>query len=407
LIRVLTVVQTKPIPYTFVRDGFYYFSRRVPSDVRHHYRYPRIVRGLNTRSAQQARTMAASAAAKLDAFWSQLRLSQADVFGMHLLTDPGSQPQPVHRQSGQIAPLDKIDCPSLSDALTLYVTMKGKGRSEAFRIAADRACGYLAKVSGNKALSAYTRKDALAFRDWLVARGLSGSSVTRNFSYLKAVFNFAVAEHALDIGNPFKGVYHDRQAGVLKRMPIPMDDIRRVQQECFKLDDDMRWLVALVSDTGMRLAEAAGLLKSDFIDLDGPHPHVRLIRHPWRNLKTESSERLVPLAGASLWAAKRIMSAGGKTDFAFPRYNRTKITAANSASAALNKWLGPYVPDKCTMHSFRHSMRDRLRAVQCPSDIVDQIGGWATGGVGQGYGNGYPLAVLWDWMTRTIDHRGT
>ncbi len=36
-------------------------------------------------------------------------------------------------------------------------------------------------------------------------------------------------------------------------------------------------------------------------------------------------------------------------------------------------------------------MRDRLRAVQCPSDMIDQIGGWATAGVGQSYGEGYGL----------------
>ena len=34
-------------------------------------------------------------------------------------------------------------------------------------------------------------------------------------------------------------------------------------------------------------------------------------------------------------------------------------------------------------------MRDRLRAVQCPSDMIDQIGGWTTAGVGQGYGEGF------------------
>mgnify|MGYP006097400181 CR=1 FL=1 len=27
-------------------------------------------------------------------------------------------------------------------------------------------------------------------------------------------------------------------------------------------------------------------------------------------------------------------------------------------------------------------MRDRLRAVECPSDVIDQIGGWLTQGVG-------------------------
>ena len=34
---------------------------------------------------------------------------------------------------------------------------------------------------------------------------------------------------------------------------------------------------------------------------------------------------------------------------------------------------------------FRHSLRDRLRAVECPADIIDQIGGWSTSGVGQQY----------------------
>ena len=39
-------------------------------------------------------------------------------------------------------------------------------------------------------------------------------------------------------------------------------------------------------------------------------------------------------------------------------------------------------------------MRDRLRAVECPSEIIDQIGGWLTQGVGSGYGKGYPVKVL-------------
>tara|TARA_B110000211_G_C13982749_1_gene510208 strand:- start:10 stop:159 length:150 start_codon:yes stop_codon:yes gene_type:complete len=41
--------------------------------------------------------------------------------------------------------------------------------------------------------------------------------------------------------------------------------------------------------------------------------------------------------------------------------------------------------------------------VECPSDVVDQIGGWATGGVGNGYGNGYPLAVLSKWLGKTVE----
>ena len=82
-------------------------------------------------------------------------------------------------------------------------------------------------------------------------------------------------------------------------------------------------------------------------------------------------------------------------------YSSPKIFPMSSQSsliaicwAALNKWLKSRVPEGCVIHSFRHSLRDRLRAVQCPSDMIDQIGGWSTASVGQGYGEGYELLVL-------------
>jgi len=323
-----------------------------------------------------------------------MRLAKSDVIGMSLVRDSSRSNQ----ESAPNQPL--TNCPSLLDALEVYLEQKGKGRPVTFRIAAERSCNYLIGLSGNKPLSGYTRQDALQFRDWLVARGLTGSSITRNFSYLKAVINFALSEYALDIRNPFVGIYHDRSAGVLVRRPIPMEAIRDVQSECHAIDDDMRWLIALISDTGMRLAEGAGLLKQDLVGLDADLPYVRVTKHPWRNLKTSSSERHIPLVGEALWAAKRIAEADNGSDFAFPRYNRASTTSTNSASAALNKWLKQYVPAGCTMHGFRHSMRDRLRVVQCPADITDQIGGWTTDGVGQGYGSGYPLSVLRDWLEK-------
>ena len=391
---VLTKLLTKTIPHTFVRNGYYYFSRRVPSDLRDHYSYHRIVRGLRTTSAQKAKVQASITSAKLEAYWNQVRLAKSDVIGMSLVRDSSSGSFKVDIKQPQ------SDCPSLLAALEVYLEQKGKGRPKTFRVAAERSCNYLIGLCGNKQLSDYTRQDALQFRDWLVVRGLTGSSITRNFSYLKAVINFALSEYALDVRNPFIGVYHDRSAGVLVRKPIPMEAIRKVQSECHKIDDDIRWLIALISDTGMRLAEGAGLLKRDFIGLDADLPYVCITKHSWRNLKTASSKRKIPLVGEALWAARRIVETENGSDFAFPRYNRRSTTAANSASAALNKWLKQYVPAGCTMHSFRHSMRDRLRAVQCPSDITDQIGGWTTDGVGQGYGSGYPMSVLQEWLEK-------
>ena len=164
-----------------------------------------------------------------------------------------------------------------------------------------------------------------------------------------------------------------------------------------ELDDEPRWLIALISDTGMRLSEACGLQACD-IHLNGNAPHINLVEHPWRRLKTSSSNRQVPLVGASLWAAYRIADADHR--FAFPKYCSEAKCNANSASAALNKWQKPRVPDGCVIHSFRHSLRDRLRAIECPADIIDAIGGWTTKGVGHQYSQGHSLIVMHGWMKR-------
>ena len=43
-------------------------------------------------------------------------------------------------------------------------------------------------------------------------------------------------------------------------------------------------------------------------------------------------------------------------------------------------------------------MRDRLRAVECPKEIIDQIGGWSSSDVGEGYGEGFLLNVPHKWI---------
>ena len=281
----LTRLLTKKVPYTFTRAGYYYFSRRVPADLLSYYSYSRIVQGLKTKSARTAKSRALVAAAKLDEYWSHLRMTDPDLIGRSLLKQGyGSFPRnsQIRVSTGSEQQI------TLSEALETYITHKGAGNPKTFKAAAQRACSYLVDACRAETLAEYTRADALSYRDYLIAKGLVGSSVSRVISSIKAVFNFAISEYALDLKNPFIGMYFNRSAGVSKRLPIPVEDILKVQQKCCLIDDDLRWLVALISDTGMRLAEGAGLLKRD-INLDADIPHISLKPHPWRPLKTSGS----------------------------------------------------------------------------------------------------------------------
>ena len=151
----------------------------------------------------------------------------------------------------------------------------------------------------------------------------------------------------------------------------------------------MRWLLALISDTGMRLAEAAGLHMDD-LHLDDAVPYVEIRPHLWRSLKTKGSQRQVPLVGASLWVAQRIR-ANASSCFAFPRYTDNDRCNANSASNAHNKWIKANFRDDIVVHGFSHALRDRFRAVSCPSEMIGQIGVRSSGKTSLGYGEGYSI----------------
>ena len=219
----------------------------------------------------------------------------------------------------------------------------------------------------------------------------------RIFGTIRSVINLTMREQGIEGKNAFTNTYMPERDDKKVREPIPFSALCQLQQECMAKDDEARWLIALVSDTGMRLAEAAGLHMND-IELFSSTPHLRVSARPWRRLKTKSSERVIPLVGASLWAAKRLHDRGGA--FAFPRYCSEERCNANSASAALNKWMKGVVGEGYVIHGLRHSLRDRLRAVECPADVIDQIGGWTTNGVGHSYGKGHNLEIMHNWMQK-------
>jgi len=374
------------VSYLYKKRGVFYFSKRVPCDVRSYYKSERIVICLRTKSSVSASRASKSLYQKLDDYWTSIRLTKMQVPAEHMLV---SKP-PVNSNS---------NAPLLSEALSTYLRLKGEGKDKTFIRGANRNIKYVIELLGNLPIDEYSSKDASKFRDYLLDRGLLVSSVKRIFSSIRSIINLSISEEGISCLNAFSKTYMPESNKVEMRKPIPTKDIKHIQSLCREYDDDLRWLIALLSDTGMRLGEGVGLLKSD-INLDCEIPHIRLIPHPWRRLKTKGSERCIPLVGASLWACKRILEYNNDSIFAFPRYTSSKECNTNSASATLNKWLKEKLINDYVIHGFRHGFRDRLRAIEYPSEIIDQLGGWSLRSIGQGYGKGYKLEILAKWIAK-------
>ena len=366
------------------RDDMFYYVRHIPTDLANQYSVKRLCFSLKTKSLGYALRASKSVSQRLEDYWFGIRFKRMDVPAI---------------KSIQTEDVAEDGSPTILDALALYLKLKGQGKDKVFFRTATRNIEYVTRVLGNKSIKSYSSSDGAKFRDWLIDQGMGINTVKRVFASVRSVVNLTISEEGLDCSNGFSKTFFPQDNHPTFRKPIPVDKIKTIQELCMISDDELRWLIALISDTGMRLGEAAGLLKED-IKVNEPIPHIDLKPHSWRTLKTRGSQRLIPLAKEALWASQRLLEANNDSIFAFPRYCSEIGCKANSASGGLNKWLHQYLPYNCVIHSFRHSLRDRLRAVECPSDIVDAIGGWKTSGVGHGYGNGYPLEVLEKWMEK-------
>ncbi len=370
--------------YLRCRDGIYYFVRRVPCDLRDIYTSDRISLSLKTKLITTARRVAKSIDQRLEDYWMGIRLQKLDIPAIQLV-----QPDRLANDNS----------PTLSQAVELYLKLKSKNKDKVFIRTSYRNTRYVIQALGDRPINSYSTADAAKFRDWLMDKGMVMNTVKRVFSSVRSIINITKTEYGIEGQNAFSRTYWPETDDSETRKPLPIDLIRKIQTICKETDDDLRWLVALISDTGMRLGEATGLLKSDII-LDTDIPYIDLQPHSWRRLKTKASKRQIPLVGLSLWAAEKIKDQQSDNPFAFPRYCNKLGCNANSASSALNKWMKESTGNGYVLHSFRHSMRDRLRNVECPSEIIDQIGGWTRESIGEGYGEGHSLKIKLKFMMK-------
>ena len=74
------------VSYLYKKRGVYYFSKRVPSDVRSYYKNDRIVICLSTKSNATAIRASKSPYQRLDDYWLGLRPQKMDIPAIHLVS---------------------------------------------------------------------------------------------------------------------------------------------------------------------------------------------------------------------------------------------------------------------------------------------------------------------------------
>ncbi|WP_127045952.1 DUF6538 domain-containing protein [Pseudorhodobacter sp. E13] len=258
--------------------------------------------------------------------------------------------------------------------------------------------GYLKALSnfkeavGDVAMYAVERHHAMAFRTWwlkhLKERGLKPHTGNKDINALRRMISTNFDIDGVETPNPFARIKLKDEVQV-PRSPLSSEQIRSLvaPDALRKLAPEFQCLFRLLVNTGMRPVEAIGLELSDIM-LDHEVPHVHVRKNAVRGLKTDHSERLLPLLGVSLQAAEQLVAAGGWGKQSGKNMYATSVInkAMRESSIALDK--------RQSLYSLRHWFQDQLTK----RDVVDRAQAQLMGHKFQRpkYGYGKDLAELSD-----------
>ena len=110
--------------HVLYRDGIYYYVRRVPHDLIFHYDVKRLCFSLKTKSASAANRASKSINQRLEDYWLSLRLQDMDIPAISVLKDVSADAN--------------AGVTTLSEALDLYLKLKGAGKDKVFIRTAKR-----------------------------------------------------------------------------------------------------------------------------------------------------------------------------------------------------------------------------------------------------------------------------
>ncbi|MEL7539303.1 MAG: site-specific integrase [Pseudomonadota bacterium] len=265
----------------------------------------------------------------------------------------------------------------VSDALEVYfddiavddLLYKSEHQRYSWKKVKKTSIAYFIDRMGDLVMTEITREDAIKYQKWWAKKmappkgskqkAVTANTVNRHIGNMRTLYT----RYFKHIGqedrlNPFRNMFFKQKTKTV----VPPFSTAWLRDEILKpgvltgIRPEMQLLTYLLVETGCRPSELINLQPEDIhLDVDVPYIAIRsrAAGKAKREVKTNQSERDIPLVGVSLEAAKRAPKA-------FPHYfDRNELFSANMMKNFRARSLLETEAHK--IYSFRHSFEKRMQ----------------------------------------------
>lgn len=419
--------------YVFRRGEYFYYRRRVPAHVLPYETRTSIKISLGTRDEREAHRKATIYNDYIEDFWRSLikangqadrdaayraavKLAKAHGFAYKSVAEIAKAPLEDIIERVRAAG-SAIDQPHVVSAILGGVDeprlMLNECLDKFWPLCADRlvnksdhqikkwknprigAWSGFVTVVGDKPLRTLVRGDILKYRQYWMDRVTAGSAVAgtvnKNLLYVQDILQRVCTAEEVEADT--NALFARTRLKELDNSRPPFE--ARYVQDTFLsgealsgLNAEARLLIFAMADTGARESELIGLQPDDIL-LQEEIPYIWIKAREDHALKTQHSERKIPLVGSSLYAFSQL-------PHGFTHYRN-----ADTVSTTINKYLreNKLKPtDAHSLYSLRHTFKDRLRDAGAPEEVIDELMGHRSRG--PKYGRGHMLETKHEWLRK-------
>ena len=284
----------------------------------------------------------------------------------------------------------------LSKSLENYLRLKKINSKSAQYSSIINSIKYLIKICGDKPIDEFSRIDSNKFQNFFILE----KRISTGQRYQSNLFNFFKTLYDcfnINKKNPFENIKWPKTYFKPSIEPLNMNEIQKIISITKEEKSLFSIIIGCILNTGVSVNELISINRNE-INLNQFNPYILIRSNDLRKINNIYKKRIIPLVGVSFESMDKLLKLSTNE---YPFYNFLDSNFTIKKIESKINFRIKKITDAKSLKSFKISLIERLKKINCPEEIISEILGLKKRSIF--YKNEISIEMKYSWLNQIIE----
>ena len=255
---------------------------------------------------------------------------------------------------------------------------------------------YLKKTCGDKPIDEFSSIDSKKFQNFFILekRISTGKRYQSNlFNFFKTLYDYS----NIDKKNPFENIKWPTTYFKPSIEPLNINEIKKIISITKEEKSLFSMIIGCILNTGVSINELISINRNE-INLNQFNPYILIRSNDIRKINNIYKKRIIPLVGVSYESMDKLLRLSTNE---YPFYNFLGSNFTIKKIESKINFRIKKITDNKSLQSFKISLIERLKKINCPEEIISEILGLKKRSIF--YKNEISIEMKFSWLNQIIE----